>query len=187
MDLEKRATVIETERLLLRNWREDDIPVFIEHMNTPAVMRWLGGVRPPAQLEHIIRNKLMVWQEESGFTFWVVERKEDAALLGFCGVVISEGEGSSVIGSHEIGWRFREDVWGHGYAKEAAVASLDHVFTRIEADHVIAQTLMENTASWGLMERLGMHRRPDLDYDDPEWGYLIIYRIEKEEWLARSS
>jgi RimJ/RimL family protein N-acetyltransferase len=181
--------MIETERLLLRNWREADIADFVEHTNTPAVMRWLGGVRPQCRLESIIRDKLMIWQEELGFTFWVIERKEDSALLGFCGLVISAGEGSSVIGSHEIGWRLREDAWGQGYAKEAAAASLDHAFTRIVADHVVAQTLEENTASRGLMERLGMRRRIDLDYLDPEWGDnpIIIYRIERQEWLARSS
>jgi RimJ/RimL family protein N-acetyltransferase len=181
--------MIETERLLLRNWRESDIPVFIEHTNTPAVMRWLGGVRPQERLEHIIRDKLMVWQEELGFTFWAVERKEDAAFLGFCGLIISEVEGSSVIGSHEIGWRLREDAWGQGYAKEAAAASLDHGFTRMAADHVVAQTVKENAASWGLMERLGMSRRADLDYHDPEWGNnrVIIYRIERAEWLTRGA
>ena len=60
---------------------------------------------------------------------------------------------------------------------------------RIGAPWVVALTVQENTASWGLMERLGMIRRPDLDYDGPHWadGRAIVYRIERDQWKARTS
>ncbi|MBV9884266.1 MAG: GNAT family N-acetyltransferase, partial [Sphingomonadaceae bacterium] len=124
--------MIETERLLLRNWTEADVEPFLEHTNTPAVMRWLGGVKAgPERYDGIAR--CMRWQEERGFTFWVVERKADGALLGFCGIKLADTPGSPIEGLQEIGWRLREDAWGQGYAKEAAIASLDFAFGRLGA------------------------------------------------------
>jgi len=176
--------VIKTDRLRLRQWRPEDVEPFDRFTNTQNVMRWLGGVQTREKIAEVI-NRLTGWQEERGFTFWAVERKADAALLGFCGIKIADGPGSSVTGEHEIGWRLREDAWGQGYAREAATASLDHAFDVLGAERVIALTVVENSASWGLMERLGMHRRPDLDYDDPRYPELnpvIIYAIERGEW-----
>ncbi len=177
--------MIETPRLILRDWREEDIEPFIRHTNTPAVMRWLGGVKPAEEHRQIIRDRILRWQSERGFTFWVVERKEDGELLGFCGIKIADGEGCPISGEYEIGWRLREDAWGKGYAKEAAAASLDHAFDRLGARQVVAITFPGNTASWGLMERLGMRGRPELAYDDPRFPELnptIVYSIDREAW-----
>ncbi|HEY0627432.1 MAG TPA: GNAT family N-acetyltransferase [Allosphingosinicella sp.] len=179
--------MIETERLILRNWREEDVEPFIRHTNTPAVMQWLGGVPPADVLRQRIRERMMRWQEERGFTFWVVQRKADSELLGFCGIKTADDEGSPVCGEYEVGWRLREDAWGQGYAKEAAIASLDFAFDRIGAEQVVALTVIGNEPSWGLMERLGMTRRHDLDYEGPEWAEtpVIVYVIRKDEWQGR--
>lgn len=176
--------MIETERLILREWRADDCEPFFRHLNTPAVMRWLGGVKSREFLDFIVRGRFMRWQEERGYTFWVVERREDGAFLGFCGLKAADDRGSPVEGEVEIGWRLREDVWGQGYAREAATASLDFAFDRLRAPRVVALTVQENEASWGLMERLGMTRRPDLDYEGPDWaiGRVIVYVIARDEW-----
>ena len=181
--------MIETERLFLRNWREGDAEPFVRHTNTPAVMRWLGGVKPRESVEAVVSERFMRWQEELGFTLWAVERKEDAALLGFCGIKIADDPGSPVEGEYEIGWRLREDAWGQGYAREAAAASLDHLFNVIGAERVVALTVIGNSPSWGLMERLGMTRRPELDYSGPSWaeGTVIVYSLGRDEWLARRS
>jgi len=180
------AAAIETERLRLRAWREEDIEPFIRHLNTPAVMRWLGGTRTVDDQYWAVRERFMRWQEERGFTFWAAERKEDRELLGFCGLKISDDEGSPVEGELEIAWRLREDSWGKGYAREAATAALDFAFARLGAARVVAITVEENRASWGLMERLGMSRRPDLDYDGVEWaeGAVIVYEMRREAWRA---
>ena len=177
---------IETARLILRDWRETDIAPFIHHTNTPGVMRWLGGVQTRAQLEDALRNRMMRWQKERGFTFWAAERKADGALLGFCGLKIADTPGAPIEGLHEVGWRLREDAWGQGYAKEAATASLDFAFDRLGADRVVAITFPGNEPSWGLMERLGMTRRPELDYDDPRFPALnptIVYDIRPGELI----
>jgi RimJ/RimL family protein N-acetyltransferase len=178
------AVAIETERLRLREWREADIDSFIRHTNTEPVMRWLGGVQDPAAMRDSIVERSLRWQRERGFTFWIVERKADGALLGFCGLKIADQEGSPIEGTIEVGWRLREDAWGQGYAKEAAIASIDHGFERLGADRIVAITCHQNEASWGLMERLGMTRRPELDHDDPRFPDLnptIVYEIRPGE------
>ncbi|MGZ8285960.1 MAG: GNAT family N-acetyltransferase [Allosphingosinicella sp.] len=180
---------VETPRLILREWREEDIEPFVRHLNVEPVMRWLGGVRTPERQAAAVRERFMAWQEARGFTFWAVERRGDGDLLGFCGLKIADDAGSPVEGELEIGWRLREDSWGQGYAKEAAGASLDFAFGPLAAPWVVALTVAGNAASWGLMERLGMTRRPDLDYEGPDWakGRVIVYRIERRQWTAGGS
>ena len=90
----------------------------------------------------------------------------------------------------EAGWRLREDAWGKGYAREAATASLDLAFDRFGADEVIAMTVQRNTASWGLMQRLGMRRREDLDFDNVEFDeedpVIIVYSVDRESWMDQN-
>ncbi|QPQ55376.1 GNAT family N-acetyltransferase [Allosphingosinicella flava] len=178
-------TVIETDRLILRNWRDGDAESFDRHCNNANVMRWLGGVQSRTVYDEVAA-RLTRWQEERGFTFWVVERKADAAFLGFCGIKIADGMDSSVTGCPEIGWRLREDAWGQGYAREAASAALAFAFGPLGAQKVVALTVNGNEASWGLMLRLGMTRRADLDYIDPRWpesmNPVIVYEMERDGW-----
>lgn len=179
---------VETERLILRDWREEDWPEFLRVTNTPAVMRWLGGVLD-AGGQAAQRARVESCAAQHGHCFWAVERKEDGALLGFCGLKRADAPGSTVTGAMEVGWRFREDAWGQGYAKEAAIASLDGAFDRYGADEVVALTVIDNASSWGLMERLGMERREELDYDDmryePPWRRAIVYSITRDVWARR--
>jgi RimJ/RimL family protein N-acetyltransferase len=179
---------VETRRLRLRNWRDEDLEPFFLHTNTDSVMRWLGGVRSREFLDRVVKERFMRWQAEHGFTFWVAERKSDGALLGFCGLKIADGRNSTVAGSVEIGWRLREDAWGQGFAKEAATAALGHAFERVGAERVVALTVAGNAPSWGLMRRLGMHRREDLDYVDPDWppamNPVIVYEMERSRWTG---
>ena len=185
----------ETERLVLRDWRADDWANFWRHCNTPAVMRWLGGVAD-AKTQAGAQERLEGYRRDHGHTFWVCERKEDGGhlsgeMLGFCGLKRSNVEGESVFGMMEVGWRLREDAWGRGYAKEAAIASLDLGFDRCGGEEIVALTVPGNTASWGLMERLGMTRRPALDFTDPRWGPelnpTIVYAITAGQWRVRDA
>ncbi|ALG59905.1 MULTISPECIES: GNAT family N-acetyltransferase [Citromicrobium] len=176
----------QTDRLTLRDWREEDWPLFWEGTNTPAVMRWLGGVCD-ADKRAGAQDRLLGYQRDHGHTFWVLERKADGAILGFCGLKRCNQAGGP-LGMMEVGWRLREDAWGQGYAREAATASLDLAFERYGADEVVALTVARNIASWGLMVRLGMQRREDLDFAnadfDPEEPTIIVYSITQREWQA---
>ncbi len=179
----------ETERLILRDWREDDWDEFFHVTNTPAVMQWLGGVLE-AEGRDAQRTRVEACRTANGFCFWTVERKADSALLGFCGLKRADAPGSSVTGEMEVGWRFREDSWDQGYAKEAAIAAIDAGFEDFGADQIVALTVEGNAPSWGLMKRLSMTRREDLDYADarydPPWRDTIVYCIARETWRGRS-
>ena len=179
--------VAETGRLRLRTWDPDDLDAFIRHTNTPAVMQWLGGVW--AREDHVrAYQRIQGFQRDFGHTFWIVEHKSDGALLGFCGLKRVNSPGAGFAGDFEVGWRLREDAWGQGIAKEAAIASLDLAFDRFGATHVVALTVPGNVASQGLMKRLGMTRREDLDFIDERWGPemnpSIVYRVDAADWPA---
>ncbi|MGZ3199790.1 MAG: GNAT family N-acetyltransferase [Croceibacterium sp.] len=181
---------LETERLILRDWRDEDWEPFFRHTNTAPVMRWLGGLLDE-EAQAKMRERLPLVVEQHGHCFWVVERKADGGhlageILGFCGLKRANMAGGPM-GDFEVGWRLRKDAWGKGYAKEAAIASIDAGFNQFEAPHVIALTITENTASWGLMERLGMHRRPELDFRCPDFlpdRDTIVYSLARAEWEA---
>jgi len=157
--------MIETERLILRPWREDDVAEFARVTNTPAVMEFLGGVKEPEAFRGSF-ERVTTSQETSGFCFWIVERRTDGALLGFCGLKV--GNTPPIVGEIEIGWRLREDAWGKGYAREAAMATLAWAWRSLDCDRVVAITAAGNKRSWGLMERLGMHRLRDMDFEHPD-------------------
>ena len=179
--------IAETDRLRLRGWGEGDAERFYAIMNTPAAMRWLGGVQSPEQWNAALQ-RILGFQRDYGHTFWLVERKVDGELLGFCGLKRVNSPGTDLTGQYEVGWRFREEAWGKGYAKEAAIAAIDLAFGRFRAPHLVAFTVAGNEGSWGLMERLRMVRRADLDFTDerfgPELNPTIVYWLDAADWSA---
>ncbi len=182
---------LETERLILREFTsEGDWEAFFRVTNTPAVMEWLGGLLDDAGLA-MQRARVEQCAAAHGHCFWLMQRKPDGGhlageVLGFCGLKRADAPGSTATGEMEIGWRLREDAWGKGYAREAAEASLQAGFADFGAAQIIAITVVDNRPSWGLMIRLGMRRRADLDYADvrydPPWRDHIVYSISRDEW-----
>ena len=174
--------MIETERLIVRPWRDADREPFFAMACDPEVMRYLLPLNTRAESDERI-DSLMAMQAEHGHCFWAVERREDARFLGFCGVVIPR----EPIWEHEIGWRLARNAWGQGYAYEAAQASLDWAWKHIETPSIMAITNIENTRSWGLMERQGMRRFPDEDFEHPSVPVgdplrpHILYRIHRPQ------
>lgn len=174
-----------TERLILRSWQAGDADAFEAACNTPAVTRYLGGLQTREEIDAAI-GRIRACEADNGFCFWVVERQADQEFLGFCGLKLLGADGAPPVmrGAPEIGWRLRENAWGQGYAREAALASLDLAFGRFGLDRVYAITLTGNSASRGLMYRIGMTARPDLDFDMPGYGRHVSYTIGREEWTA---
>jgi RimJ/RimL family protein N-acetyltransferase len=157
--------MIETERLILRPWRDEDVEEFARVTNTPAVMEFLGGVKEPEAFRGSFQ-RVSESQEKNGFCFWIVERRNDRALLGFCGLKV--GNTQPIVDEIEIGWRLREDAWGQGYAREAATVTLKWAWRNLSCDRVVAITAEGNGRSWGLMQRLGMHRLHNMDFEHPD-------------------
>ena len=180
--------VAQTERLRLREWDPEDEARFYQVMNRPEVMTHLGGVQTSEEWNAAF-TRVVGFQRDYGHTFWIVEDADGQEILGFCGIkrVNAPGAGD-LTGRHEIGWRLRPESWGKGLAKEAAIASLDLAFNEFDAPDVIATTLHANLPSQGLMKRLGMTRREDLDFVDtrfgPDMNPTIVFLITCDEWPA---
>jgi RimJ/RimL family protein N-acetyltransferase len=176
--------MIETSRLTLREWRDPDRATYLDCCNTPAVTCHLGGPASVEQVDAAIA-RVRACQAKNGFCFWAVERKADGLFLGFCGLKIADTEGAPIVGDVEIGWRLREDAWGQGYMREAALATLRWAWANLDVGRVIAMTVPANRRSWGLMERIGMLRRPELDFGHPQFPENhplhrhIVYAVER--------
>jgi RimJ/RimL family protein N-acetyltransferase len=157
--------MIETDRLLLRSWRDDDLDPFAAMCADPRVMATLGPVMTRDETAALIERASGI-ERDLGHTFWAMERKADGQLIGWCGVKRGPEE-TPIAGVPELGWRLARDGWGQGYAREAAQATIDWSFANLPDDALWAITTVGNSRSWGLMERLGMTRRHDMDFDHP--------------------
>ncbi len=175
--------MIETDRLILRGWRDGDVDPFHAMGNDPDVMRYLGPPMSRADAESAAdrQNGLIA---SHGHCFWAVERKADGAFLGFCGIKPGP-EGTPIVGELEIGWRLRRDAWGCGYAREAAAAVIAWAWINTDAPEIAAITVEGNANSWGLMLRLGMARDRAADFDHPAvpddspLKRHVVYRIAR--------
>lgn len=177
--------VIETERLILRKIAESDAELQYRLLNTPAVMECLGGVKELHEIEAKHANAMASFARE-GFGFMMMTEKPTGELVGHAGLKRVDNPLASNVGDHEIGWLVREDRWRRGYANEAMRAVIDWAFDSIGVPYLVAITSERNMPSWRFMEKLGMERRKDLDFEDP--GYdpqdnpAIQYSLTKEQW-----
>jgi RimJ/RimL family protein N-acetyltransferase len=157
--------VIETARLIIRPWADADRAPFAAMGADAEVMRHLGPVVDRAASDAIV-DRLMATQALLGHCFWALERRDTGQFIGFCGLKMAPLGIAGLSGCPEIGWRLAREAWGHGFASEAAQASLDwgwaQGFTRI-----VAMTVPDNVRSQAVMARIGMRRRADLDFDHP--------------------
>ncbi len=157
--------MIETERLVLRPWREADKAPFAALNADPEVRRYFPSVLTRAESD-ASAEWIMGHFERHGFGFWAVERKTDGAFLGFNGLGHLRDD-DVLFPAVEIGWRFAREAWGHGYATEGARAALAYGFETLGLDEVIAYTARGNARSEAVMRRIGMTRDPGRDFDHP--------------------
>ncbi|MEY4160102.1 MAG: hypothetical protein RLZZ136_723 [Pseudomonadota bacterium] len=155
---------LQTERLILRSWREEDLESFAAICADPLVMATLGPVMNRDETRALVARECAI-EAEHGHTFWVVERREDQRLIGKCGIII--GRDGPIAGRPEIGWRLAADCWGHGYITEAARGCVDWFFAHCDADSLWAITSTGNQRSRAVMDRLGMILRPELEFYHP--------------------
>jgi RimJ/RimL family protein N-acetyltransferase len=156
---------LETERLILRQWRDEDLEPFADMSADPEVMRWLGGV--------LDRSGARAYMDRAHDAFarlgmgrFAIERKADGAFLGACGLMPSYPN-VPLPPYVDMGWRLGRWAWGGGYATEAAGAVMRDGFSRLGLPEITAITAEINLRSRAVMERLGMRRDAASDFDDP--------------------
>jgi RimJ/RimL family protein N-acetyltransferase len=179
---------IHTDRLILDVWSEPHRAAATEMNADEHVMRhFVAPLSRTETDEQIDRQEAALALR--GYCFWAIVRREDGRFLGLAG--LKDGApGTPVEGEVEIGWRFAQHAWGHGYATEAARAALAHAFSDPAVNRVGAITTLANHESWAVMERLGMTRDLDADFDHPGVPVdspqrpHITYWIDRASWAA---
>ena len=170
-----KEVVLETERLRLRWFREDDFADFCDICAEPEVMHFLGDGKPMMPME--------VWRQMAtlmghwyfrGYGIWAVEEKQSGRLVGRIGFMNPAGWPG-----FELGWTLGRESWGKGYATEGAQRALEYAFTEMNRDHVISLIAPANVNSIKVAERLGEKVEGETEVLGRR---VFIYGIGRDEW-----
>lgn len=143
---------LETERLRLREFTLDDADALLAVLGDPVTMQYYPAPFDRAEVESWIQRNLARYAD-SGFGLWAMLPKHSDELIGDCGCYVREVEGNF---EFEMGWHVRRDLWGRGYATEAAQRCMEYAFSSLAAERVIALVRPENLSSCRVAEKIGM-------------------------------
>ncbi len=145
--------IVQTERLIIREFQVSDIEALAQIMAKPEVMQFsLAGVLSTKQTAVKIQSFLDSYQKY-GYGKWAVIHRQSNRLIGYCGIVVEEIEGKL---ENELGYRLDSEFWGKGLATEAANACLKYGFDKLNLDYVLGIVEPENKASIKVLEKVGM-------------------------------
>ena len=146
--------ILETERLLLREFTPSDAPFVVELLNDPGWLASIGdrGVRTLQQAVHYIEAGPMKMYAVYGFGLYLTQRKADHVPIGMCGLVKRD-----FLDDVDLGFAFLERYQGQGYAFEAASGVMDHATRALELKRIVAFTTQDNERSARLLQKLGFH------------------------------
>lgn len=157
--------VLQTPRLDLRRFTADDAAFIAQLLNDPSWLRFIGdrGVRDEDGARAWIAERLVAAYEKQGFGLWAMQRRDDGALLGMCGLVKRDS-----LPDIDVGYALLPQFRGAGYAREAAAACLDYGANVLGLERILAITRPENRSSISVLESLGMRleRTEQLAGDD---------------------
>jgi len=169
----------------LRDWTLDDYEPFAA-LNTDArVMEHFPAISSRDR-SNMFAERIQHGLDHDGFGFYAVEVKATSGFIGFVGLS-GVGFQAAFAPAMQIGWRLAFDAWGQGFASEAAKACLGHGFTELGCRELVSFTTQGNLRSTAVMERIGMTRDPDGDFECPEVpiGHPqrphVLYRISKPD------
>ncbi len=170
--------MLTTERLLLRQWRDDDLDAWAELNADPSVREFFDGVLTRDQARASL-DRFRAAIAGRGWGWWAVEVRDTGELVGMAG--LDPVDDGLPFGGVEIGWRLARKAWGQGYATEAARAVLAYGFETLGLPEILAMAAVGNVRSHAVMSRLGMTHEPADDFDDPaEPPHLrrcVLYRL----------
>lgn len=173
---------LRTDRLVLRRWRDSDRAAFHDLNADPQVMATIGPPMSRSQSDAFL-NRIEHHFDEHGYGLWCVD--VDGEVVGFTGLHhpwFRDGI--------EIGWRIRSEYWGRGLAPEAAAEVLRFGFDEVGFDEIISFTAVTNSNSRRVMDKIGLVRDPDGDFDHPGVPVgdplrpHVLYRLAADRWRA---
>lgn len=172
--------MIQTERLLLRPWRDEDREPFAAMNADPRVMEYFLSTLSKDESDAIV-DRQMKSQEENGFCMFAAETNGE--FIGFIGLqTVSFDTGYPP--ADEIGWRLAPHAWGKGYATEGAKACLDFAWNELQRERIVSFTAVQNRRSRNVMEKIGMHEvgffgHPRVPVDHPIHQH-VLYEINRD-------
>jgi RimJ/RimL family protein N-acetyltransferase len=182
--------ILETHRLALRQFTEDDVDNLFELNSDPLVVRYLTGGKPTPRekiRDTIIPFHLAVYGRLDRLGTWAAESADTGEFLGWFHLRPGPGED---ITNLELGYRLRRSTWGNGYATEGSRALTGMGFTELGAERVFGHTMSVNTASRHVMEKCGFTLVRTFPYEGPdaiegaEQGE-VEYALTRPEWQSR--
>jgi len=170
---------LETERLRLRPYREEDLDDLHAMFSDPEHMRWYPSTFSVEETRGWIDRRFEEYRED-GFGLWIVEDRQTDEFLGTVGPAVRIVDEEPHV---EIGWHTKPGRKGQGIAPEAGEAARDWAFEQLEVDHLISIVRPENTGSNRVAQKIGMHVDRETDYK----GYLHrIYWLDRVTWEGRA-
>lgn len=171
---------IETPRLILRDWKEDDIPVFARlNSDEKAMEYFLNKLSYRETLDFYSRIKREF--ETCGYGLYAVERREDGSFMGYVGLHGITFD-IDIAPAVEIGWRLLPDFWNRGYATEAALACLDYAKEQLKLKELYSFTSLPNKRSERVMQKIGMKWVKEFNHPLVALGHPlcrhVLYKIE---------
>lgn len=184
-------TPLVTERLILRPWRAEDRVPFAALNADPEVLRFYPATLSEAESDALADRMEAVFKEH-GFTVFPVEEKASGRFVGAVGLK-PVADIVPIAPAIEVAWRLAADVWGQGYAPEAARAALALGFEEHNLPEILAYTTRQNAPSRRVMEKLAMVRDAAADFDHPSLptdhplARHVVYRLPRAEWESAVS
>jgi len=177
--------MLKTDRLLLRQWTQDDFLPFAEMCSDMDVMEFFP--KPQTQNEsYRMGQKIQSLINDRGWGFWAVEVPNQYKFVGFVGLHIPKDD-MPFSPCVEVGWRLSKQYWGKGYATEAAKAALEYAFNILNLNEVVSFTTLANVRSVNVMKKIGMHNsgqnfmHPDIAASHSQCEH-VLYKISQSEW-----
>ncbi len=191
---------LETSRLIIRPWRDDDRPAFALMSADPQSMQYLGGVWDRATSDNFI-DRCMMHAADYGYGIWAIVLKDgsekndgeknDGEFIGFAGLK-NVSFTAHFTPAVEIGWRLARPHWHKGYATEAATKILEYGFADLGLTEIISYVTPANKASVRVIEKLGMIKEaksfhhPYMQEADP-LSEMLLFRLKNNDFTSRPS
>lgn len=169
------TVILETPRVILRDFVADDADALARILSDPETMRYYPAPFDRAGVEQWIARNLHRY-ESDGHGLWAMDLKSTGEMVGDCGITLQEVDGESL---PEIGYHVRRDLWGQGLATEAAHACRDYAFTQLDVDFVISLIRPENVASCRVAEHNGMQIWKETVRNGLRH---FVYRVRREDF-----
>ena len=164
---------LETERLLLRWFREEDFPAYVEIATDPEVMKFIGGQQTEFEAWKAMSSHIGHWYFR-GYGVFAVEEKSSGKMIGRIGFMNPPGWPG-----FELGWTLSRTSWGKGYATEGARRAMEYAFTEMNRDHLISCIAPDNVSSAKVAERLGETVEGEAELLGKR---IFIYGITRDQW-----